>query len=404
MTTEILMRFVAVIAAGLVVKWMMMRVKNRRFSRFKGYLSLFSDAFKILRKHKWIFFVSIFVALPAKLYDNLINAFVESNYRQGVEDFYKITLNLKWEIVRNVNNWYSSFNEIITANPLPALRFNFISIALMLSIYFFSVKGRLERVGQKSSGSDQIFRVFYPTFSISLFAIIYYLSPFYYEYLLGEAGFNLKYWLIYILPSSYLILISGVVFSVILFVAAKAFFFTNKTTAEDYLVVFVNNFGKLFMLFFLIFCLSIFYSLFQGEVLYPAKINETGVFLFNFLYSGFIWMLIFTPFIIMDEGDRVFASMEKSLKFWAGHIPEILVYFVLSFIVLFLLNLLSSVIKIEGLGTEFLIIENLISLSVIFIQVVVKCLFAVGAALLFVNLKYQKEKHKKFPEIIYKDN
>lgn len=390
MTTDYLMRAVAVITVGLILKWLMIRAKNRNFSTFRGYYNLFVHSWRLILRHKWIFLIALFVALPSKIYENLINAAVQSNMQPGVKDFVEFGFNLKWSVVQDLERWYFSFNEIITANPLPAFRYNFIAIALMVILYFFLIKGRLDKLGKLHKGYNNVLRAFYPTFTISLFSIIYYLSPFYYQYILDEASFNFKYWLIYILPSAYLVLISGVVFSVVLLISAKAFFFKKDTISDDFLNIFIENFGRLFFFFFLVFLLSVIYSLFQGELLYPANIGATGTYIFNYLYSAFVWMLYFTPFIIIDERGRVFNSMEKSLSFWSGHIPEILAYFIISFFLVFFTSLLSDFFIIKGIGIGFSIYQNVISVITVLITVLLKTLVAVAGCLLFVNLKYQK--------------
>ena len=145
MNTDYLMRAVAVITVGLALKWLMIRAKNRNFSTFRGYYNLLVHSWRLLLRHKWILMVSLFVALPSRIYENLINAAVQSNLQPGIKDFVEFSINLKWSIIRNAEKWYFSFNEIITANPLPTLRYNFIAIALMVILYFFLIKSNIHK-------------------------------------------------------------------------------------------------------------------------------------------------------------------------------------------------------------------------------------------------------------------
>jgi len=226
---------------------------------------------------------------------------------------------------------------------------------------------------------------------ISLFTVVYYLSPFYYKYLLGNPEFDFKYWLIYILPSSYLTLISAVVFSAILIVAAKSYFLKIETIARDYIVVIINNFGRLFVFFLFIFIISILYSLFQKGFLY-VRMETTGIYIFNFLYSILIMLFMFTPFFIIDDNHSVLDSMDLSIRFILKNIPELLVFLIFSFIAIFLVNILSFIFDFEGKGLWFSTAQNLFSLIIIFLETIVKVMYGVGITLLFISLKYQKKK------------
>jgi len=391
MNTDILMRIVFLVSLLLVIKWLMLRAENKKFSTFKGYLRLFTDSLKIILKYKWLFIAVFFIALPAEIYDNLLKTIVGTKYKPGVEDFFNFNFSLNWELFKRIQTIYSSFREIVVINPLPATRFNFLSIALLVIIFFLLLRKKFDTIGKVNPKYSIYKNIFYISLVISLFTVVYYLSPFYYKYLLGNPEFDFKYWLIYILPSSYLTLISAVVFSAILIVAAKSYFLKIETIARDYIVVIINNFGRLFVFFLFIFIISILYSLFQKGFLY-VRMETTGIYIFNFLYSILIMLFMFTPFFIIDDNHSVLDSMDLSIRFILKNIPELLVFLIFSFIAIFLVNILSFIFDFEGKGLWFSTAQNLFSLIIIFLETIVKVMYGVGITLLFISLKYQKKK------------